>query len=315
MSGGLARRAAAIQDLKRTAQDVLILDAGNLLFSKKVNPSLSSTQQKQAMLNSQLLVEAFDLIGCNAVGIGEDELRLGTKDFSKVKKTAEFSFISANVVTQRDRKISAPSVVKEAGGLRWGIFSLMSANPSTKTENRDWKVLDPVSTGKQVVEELQGKADLIILLAAMPLRELKALLPQVPGITIAVAGNNPSGLRRPLQVGQTIVVSNYSYGRYLGVLTLFINDPAALFVDEARIVQLERELTILEGKAKQGKSGTFLEQKQKMEAELEELREGNSYRNELIVLSSRFREDQKVNNLVKEFSAQMQELNKGCSAK
>jgi hypothetical protein len=33
------------------------------------------------------------------------------------------------------------------------------------------------------------------------------------------------------------------------------------------------------------------------------------------MLSSRFREDQKVNNLVKEFSAQMQELNKGCSAK
>jgi 2',3'-cyclic-nucleotide 2'-phosphodiesterase (5'-nucleotidase family) len=251
-------------------------------------------------------------MGCDAVGIGEDDLRLGAKDFATVKKMAAFPFISANVVTQRGRKISAPSVVKEIGGLRWGIFSLMSANPLTKTQNRDWKVLDPVSTGKQVVEELQGKTDIIILLAAMPLRELRALLPQVPGITIAVAGDNPSGLRRTLQVGQTIVVSNYSYGRYLGVLTLFINDPATPFVDEATIIQLERELAREGGKTKGGVSA---EVKQRMEAELEELREGNSYRNELIMLSSRFREDQKVNNLVKEFSAQMQELNKGCSAK
>ena len=263
------------------------------------------------MLNAKLLVEVFNLMGCDAVGIGEDELRLGTKDFSKMKKTAEFPFISANVVTQRGRKIYAPSVVKEAGGLRWGIFSLMSAKPSLNPQKRDWKVLDPVSTGKQVVEELQSKADIIILLAAMPLQELRALLPQVPGITIAVAGNNPSGLRRPLQVGQTIVVSSYAYGRYLGVLTLFIKDPTAPFVDEARIIQLERELVIKSGKTTGGASAEI---RHNIEAELEVLREGNTYRNELIMLSSRFREDQKVNALVKEFSAQMQEINKGCSA-
>ena len=209
---------------------------------------MSSTQQKQAVIIAQLLVEACTLMGYDAVGIGENDLRLGTKDFTTVKKMAGFPFISANVVTQRGREISAPSVVKEAGGLRWGIFSLMSDKPSLNPQNRDWKVLDPVSTGKQVVEELQGKVDIIVLLAAMPLQELKALLPQVPGITIAVAGNNPSGLRRPLQVGQTVVVSNYSYGRYLGVLTLYISDPTAPFVDEARIIQLERELAREGGK-------------------------------------------------------------------
>ena len=212
----------------------------------------------------------------------------------------------------RDR--SVPSVVKKVGGLRWGIFSLMGANPSLKDQDRDWKVLDPVSTGKKVVEELQGKADIIILLAAMPLRELRALLPQLPGITFAVAGDNPSGLSRPLQVGHTIVVSSNAYGRYLGVLSLTLRDPTALFVDEARIIQLERELDVLEGKIKQGKSGSFVEQKQKVEADLEALKRGNSYHNELIRLSSKFREDQGVSELVKEFSVQMQELNKGCSA-
>jgi 2',3'-cyclic-nucleotide 2'-phosphodiesterase (5'-nucleotidase family) len=273
---------------------------------------LSSTQQKQAVLNGQLLVEAFNLMGCDTVGIGGDDLRLGAKTFAKLKKMAEFPFITANVVTQRGRQLSAPSVVKKVGGLRWGIFSLMSANPPLKAQDRDWKVLDPVSTGKQVVKELQGKADVIILLAAMPLRELRVLLQQVPGITIAVAGNNPSGLRRPLQVGHTIVVSSHAYGRYLGMLTLSLRDPTAPFVDEARIIELERQLAMELGKTKGGASA---EMRYNKEAELEALKKGNSYRNELIMLSSRFREDQKVNALVKEFSAQMQELNKGCSAK
>ena len=287
------------------------MDAGGLLFSKKVNPSLSSPQQKEALLNAQLLVKTFNIMECDAVGIGHDELRLGFKDFATVQKTAAFPFISANVITQRGRQVSPPSVVKEAGGLRWGIFSLMSTNPSAKAQNRDWNVLDPVGTGKQMVEELQGKADIIVLLAAMPLKELRAILTQVPGITIAVAGDNPAGLRRPLQVGQTIVVSSYAYGRYLGVLTLFVRNPAAPFVDEARIIQLERKLAV---EARKTKGGASAEARQMMEAELEELRQGNSYRNELIMIKSTFREDPEVQTLIKDFSVQQKKLKSGCSA-
>lgn len=273
---------------------------------------MSSTQQEEAVLSARLIVEAFNLMGCDAAGIGEDGLRLGAKAFAKVKKVADFPFISSNVAVQRGRRVSVPSVIREAGGLRWGIFSLMSANPSIKAQSRGWKVSDPASAGKEVVEELQGKADIIILLAAMPLQELKSLLPQVPGITIAVAGDNPSGLRRPLQVGHTIVVSSSAYGRYLGVLTLFIKDPAAPFVDEARIMQLEREVAVESGKIKGGVSA---EGRQRMEAELEELRRGNSYRNELIVLSSTFREDPAVQKLIADFSAQQKRLKAGCSAR
>jgi 5'-nucleotidase/UDP-sugar diphosphatase len=270
---------------------------------------LSFPQQEEAVLSARLIVEAFNLMGCDAVGIGEDELRLGAKAFVKLKKKATFPFVSANVVTQRGHQISDPSIVKKAGGLCWGIFSLMGANPSANAQTLDWKVLDPVSTGKEVVEELQGKADIIILLAAMPLQELKALLLQVPGITIAVAGHNPSGLRMPLQVGGTIVVSSSGYGKYLGVLKLSIKDPEAPFVDETRIMELERTLAVEAGKLK-GEASP--EAKQTMEADLEELRQGNSYRNKFIKLSSRFREDPQVQKLIADFSTKQRQLRKGC---
>jgi 2',3'-cyclic-nucleotide 2'-phosphodiesterase (5'-nucleotidase family) len=302
----------AIQEVKKTGMDVLILDAGDLLFYKNVKPSLPSAQQERVLLSAQLVAEAFNLMGCDAVGIGEDDLRLGAKAFTKVKKKATFPFVSANVARTYGRKISVPYLIKDAGGLRWGIFSLMSANPSLKAQDRDWKVLDPVSKGRQVVKELLGKADIIVLLAAMPLKELKPILSQVPGITVAVAGHNPSGLRKTLQVGQTIVVGNYAYGRYLGMLTLSLKNPEAPFVDEARIMQLERELAVVEGKIKEKASGSFIELKQKMEAELEELKQGNSYRNEFIMLSSRFHEDPQVQKLIADFSAKQKQLRQGC---
>jgi hypothetical protein len=52
-----------------------------------------------------------------------------------------------------------------------------------------------------------------------------------------------------------------------------------------------------------------------MEAELKELKQGNSYRNELIMLSSRFREDRAMQKLIADFSAQRREMNKGCSGR
>jgi len=301
-----------IKEIKKSRGDVLVLDAGDLLFAKGVDPSRPAFRRQEVLLNARLIVDAFNLMGCDAVGIGEDELRLGTRDFDKLKKGAAFPFISANVVRKNGRQISDPSIVKDAGGLRWGIFSLMSANPPAHVQTPDWKVLDPVSTGKQVVEELQGKADIIILLAAMPLHELRALLSQVPGITIAVAGDNPSGLRSPLQVEGVIVVSSYGSGRYLGVLKLSIGDPQAPFFDEDRIMVLERELAVAEDKIKAGAKGSFTESKKKMEAELQELKKGNRYRNELIMLSSRFREDPQVQQLIADFSAKQRQLRKGC---
>jgi 2',3'-cyclic-nucleotide 2'-phosphodiesterase (5'-nucleotidase family) len=301
-----------IQDTKKTEKDILVLDAGNLLFFKNIDPSLPSAQKKEALLNAQLMVESFNLMGCDAAGIGVDDLRVDPKDFATLHKLVQFPLVSANVVSKNGQKVFVPSVVKNAGGLRWGIFSLMSANPSSASPVKSWKVLDPVSAGKEVLTELQAKADIIILLTAMPVAELRALLPQLPGVTIAVAGGEPGGLIRPLQVGETTVVCSPPFGKYLGVLHLSLKDPKAPFADEARITELERALAPVERKIKEGSAGTSPEEKKRMETELQELKKGNTYRNELVALSSNVREEQGVKRFIEDFKAQQQKPGKGC---
>jgi 5'-nucleotidase len=292
-----------IQETKKRGEDVLVIDAGNLMFYTNVDPSLPSSQKKEALLDAQLIIEAFNLMGCDAVGIGGDDLRLGAQAFVKIKNLAEFPFISANVVGKDDQKVSISSVIKEVGGLSWGIFSLMSANSSSQARSRSWKVLDPVITGKEIIKELRAKADIIILLAAMPLDELRILLPQLPGVTIAVVGGEPSGLLRPLLIGQTIVVSTPGYGKYLGMLHLSLKAPQASFADEARVMELEADLMMVEKTMMEGASESSNEEKKKMEAELQELKKGNIYRNELIMLSSQFQTEQGVQKLIDDFRA------------
>lgn len=301
-----------IQETKKTEQEILVLDAGNLLFFKNVGPSLPSSQKKEALLNAQLMVQAFNLMGCDAAGIGVNDLRVDPKDFARVQTIAQFPLVSANVVAKDGQKLFVPSVVKNAGGLRWGIFSLMSANPAYTSLSKGWKVADPVSTGNQVVKELQAQADIIILLTAMSVAELRAVLPQLPGVTIALAGGEPGGLIRPLQIGETTVMCSPPFGKYLGVLHLSLKDPKAPFADEAGITELEREMALVKRQIKEGRAGASPDEKKKIETELLELKKGNIYRNELVALSPNVQEEPGMKRFIEDFRAQQQQAGKGC---
>ena len=301
-----------IKKITKTEKDLLILDAGDILFKRHVTPFISQSLQKEAILDAQLMVDAFSLMGCDAVGVGDDDLRLSAKVFSEVKKRAKFPFISSNVDFNDGHEISTQYVIKKAGGLRWGIFSLLNAHLPPNYTTQDWKVMDPLEKGKAVLEDLKKKADHIILLAHMPVRELNLLLTQLQGITIVIAGHSPSGLRRPMHVGQTLMVRNYGEGRYLGKLDIYLKDPKAPFVNEENIMMLKRNLAMVKHKIEQGVSGPYEAQKVSIEAQLKESENGNVYRNQLILLSSRYQDDQGVKGLMEKFSTLKKEREKGC---
>lgn len=76
--------------------------------------------------------------------------------------------------------------------------------------------------------------------------------------------------------------------------------------------ELERALARLEKKIKEGTSGSSQEEKKRMETELQELKKGNNYRNELIMLSSNVQEDPGVKRFIEEFRAQQRQSGKRC---
>jgi hypothetical protein len=95
------------------------------------------------------------------------------------------------------------------------------------------------------------------------------------------------------------------------MLHLSLRDPGAPFADEAWITELETELVVMEKKVQEGLSGSF-EEKKKKEEELRELKKGNIYRNELIMLSSQFQAEEGVQRLIDDFRATRATVGKGC---
>ena len=68
-----------MKDLRESQKGVLVLDSGDLLFKKYMNP-IQENELKGMTEKAQLIVESFNLTGYDAIGIGDDDLTLG-KEF------------------------------------------------------------------------------------------------------------------------------------------------------------------------------------------------------------------------------------------
>ena len=72
-----------------------------------------------------LILKCYNLLGYDALGIGDDDLSLGKDFLVDLSKNAGFPFISSNLMDQETgQALFQTHVIKEKGGLRIGIFSL-----------------------------------------------------------------------------------------------------------------------------------------------------------------------------------------------
>ena len=93
--GGLARKATYLKALSSTKKIFLVLDSGNLLFNR--NPR-SESEKIQKKLKSDLIVKAYNEMGCTALNLGRLDLACGLDYLKKKEKEAKFPFISANKI-------------------------------------------------------------------------------------------------------------------------------------------------------------------------------------------------------------------------
>ena len=76
---------------------------------------------------ANLMVEVLNLMGYNAMGIGDDDLTLGKDFLINLSKKANFPFLCSNLVDGESGKpVFQSHIIKEVNGLRVGIFSLIS---------------------------------------------------------------------------------------------------------------------------------------------------------------------------------------------
>jgi 2',3'-cyclic-nucleotide 2'-phosphodiesterase (5'-nucleotidase family) len=221
--GGLARRGAWVQGVRETWRESLLLDSGDLFFDKyrKAIRAEDVTAQSDKAL---LILKCYNLLGYDALGIGDDDLSLGKDFLVDLSKNAGFPFISSNLMDQETGEaLFRTHVIKETGGLRIGIFSLVSPYFfSGESDSRIRGILfrPPLEEAKSILGKIRPETDLIVLLSHLGYTADIELAETVPGIDVIIGGHSSLSLSYPTQVKDTIIIRVGSKGLHVGELHL-----------------------------------------------------------------------------------------------
>jgi len=221
--GGRELAEKVIREIAETSQDkgypVLLLDSGGLLR----NNILCDSEDLKAMAS---YINAVDY---NAITLGINDLCMGRRGINILKTHIASPIVLSNLTVEEGTSDESfkEYVVKDIGGLRIGIFGLISEYGTiylTKEAQKGLTFERELSSAERVMRKLKGEGvDIIVLLSQMGFEHEKRIAREIPGIDIVIGGGDGPGLKEPYEdpVNHTIIVRTYSGLTEVGLLRIF----------------------------------------------------------------------------------------------
>jgi hypothetical protein len=155
---------------------VLVLDAGDSLVRDR--PPALTSQGKSS-------VELMNLMGYDAMALGAGDLAiLGVEVIRQRMEQARFPFLSANVVlTETGELLTDPYALYEVEEQRIAVIGL-----TDEVQLPDAEVIDPLSSLREVLTQLEGQADIYVLLSHAGLEANQEIAKVAPEIDLIVSG-------------------------------------------------------------------------------------------------------------------------------
>jgi 2',3'-cyclic-nucleotide 2'-phosphodiesterase (5'-nucleotidase family) len=237
-----------VKELKENRKDLLVLDAGDLFFKKFTKP-IPESDLKMVSEKAQLILESLNLMGYDALGIGDDDLTLGRDFLMEISKKAQFPFLSSNIINEDSGKLLfQPYLLKEIAGMKIGLISLFSPDLFTGPNDLRKKGLvfrDPVETAQAMVRELQPKTDLIILLSHLSYPKDVELAQNISGIHLIIGGHTGANLLYPPLIKNTYLLQTAPKGMYGARIDFTFNNNTFSFYNSTEKRSLESRLNYI----------------------------------------------------------------------
>lgn len=156
--GGFLRRVAMIREERAKNPDLLLIDSGDF----------SQGSPFYTMFKGDVEVGLMNLMGYDAVTIGNHEFDFGLENMARIFKMAKFPVVCANYDFTGTcvEGLVKPYVIIKRNGLKIGLFGL---SPQLKglvdlSKCKGVTYLDPVEVGNRVAAELKHdkKCDVVI---------------------------------------------------------------------------------------------------------------------------------------------------------
>lgn len=206
-------------------ENVLFLDAGN---------AFSGSAFAQAD-KGEGVVKILNALNIDGATLGINDFNYGENNIKSLEMRANFKILAANIKTQSGQNFVTPYIIKNIGGVKVGIFGLVS--PEIYDNDKallDSIVIDePILSANKTVKELKSQgAEFIIALTNLGTNpetnrewQSSALAESVSGIDLIIDGNSSEPLEEKLIVNETAIVQVGKNLENVGVLKIDFDAP------------------------------------------------------------------------------------------
>ncbi len=227
--GGIARVETMIEQLREelSGENIVVLDAGD-----QYQGSLFYTTYK-----GDVAIEMMNLIGFDAMAVGNHEFDDGNEGLLKLTEGVEFPVLSGNLDLSQSDSLQdevEDHTILEIGGERIGIVSALATDTVETSSPGDEVIfqdeIDALAADVQSLEE-QGVTKIIALTHVGVTKDME-IAEAVEGVDLVVGGHSHTlfsnteegAMAYPTMVGDTPVVQAYAYSKYVGHLTVTFDD-------------------------------------------------------------------------------------------
>jgi 2',3'-cyclic-nucleotide 2'-phosphodiesterase (5'-nucleotidase family) len=223
-----------IAQQRATFPSVLLLDGGDTLFSDQ-----PLTQRSQGAL----IIEAMNLMGYDAMVLGEGDLQLGAGVLEQRIAEAEFHILSANIrLSDSDALFAEPYAMIPVGDLRVGVLGLTGIPEKVPA---GFTIDDPFDAARRYLPAVIENSDLVIILSHLGWIENVRLAELSSDVDLIVGGGNiPMGGQphRAAGTGTRLTQAERSVaghaGRYIGQWGIVLGSDGSAAFKEWHMIPL-----------------------------------------------------------------------------
>lgn len=217
--GGFTELSFVIDSIRRTKPITVLLDAGDVMTGNPI------TEYVYRGAEGGALFEMMNRMRYEVWELGNHDFDISQENLRRLTGIATFPTLCANIVDTLDRfpVNNREYVILEKGGMKIGIFGLMSKEFSTLVNQRSSagiKILPPIETARRLAEKLDPQTDLLIALTHEGVDDDSVLAASVKDLDVIVGGHSHTRLRHPKRVNGVLIVQAGSDCENLGVLDL-----------------------------------------------------------------------------------------------
>ncbi len=299
------------------------MDAGDLFFKKFSVAHQEESEIRTLEEKARLILKSINLMGYQAVGIGDDDLSLGKKFLLELSQMSNVTFISSNLTDDFSKPLFRRYIIKEVNGLKIGIFSLLAPEVflgQSDTRKKGLILRDPVETAQEIIRELALQTDLIVLLSHLSYPKDVELAQKISGIHIIVGGHVGVNLSNPPVINDKIILQTSSKGMYGGRFDLTLLNNKTSFYNittkrslEANLNKFQSQLT--SAQASEAEKAQWKRAKENTEKALQQLEGKNYFINTILPLSDGIWDHPVVGKMVGDYKAKLTEVVKPAPSK